>query len=223
MAASLVYIYNPRAKDKGFLGVLQRKYRITGVSSGKQALEQLEAALPDAIVLDSASLRTSGLRICKKLKNLYPGVPLIHVTDSAGLAQQSTADVVLADPTPRRLSNSVGRFLTHREEELLTVGPFTMNVPRRILLAHGSETQLTPKQARLVELFLRHPGQTIDRKTIMARVWETDYMGDTRTLDVHIRWVRQVLEDADTPRYLKTVRGVGYKLDLPLQLPSPSV
>jgi DNA-binding response OmpR family regulator len=73
-----------------------------------------------------------------------------------------------------------------------------------------------PKQALLVETFFRHPGETLARKTLMEKVWNTDYIGDTRTLDVHIRWLRQAIEkDPGSPRYLLTVRGVGYRLEMP--------
>ncbi len=86
---------------------------------------------------------------------------------------------------------------------------------RRTLVAHGNETQLTPKQALLVETFLRHPRETLARKRLMEAVWDTEYMGDTRTLDVHIRWIRKAMEVGGNPRYLMTVRGVGYRLDYP--------
>jgi DNA-binding response OmpR family regulator len=66
-----------------------------------------------------------------------------------------------------------------------------------------------------MEVFMQHPDETLDRKTLMTQVWETDYMGDTRTLDVHVRWIRKAIEtDPGKPRYLKTVRGIGYCLDL---------
>jgi DNA-binding response OmpR family regulator len=212
-SATVLYIRNPRRRDDALIEALDRDHTVRRAGSGKEALALLDEITPDVIVLDAASLNTGGGRICRKLKAALPKAPLIHIPMDAKTA--SDADVILSEPTPRRLTNSVGRFLTHRDEEVLNAGPFSMNVPRRILLAHGRETQLTPKQARLVELFLRHPGQTLDRKTIMERVWETTYLGDTRTLDVHIRWIRRVIENGSKkPRYLKTVRGVGYKLDV---------
>ena len=62
---------------------------------------------------------------------------------------------------------------------------------------------------------MQHPDQTLNRKTLMAQVWETDYLGDTRTLDVHVRWIRKAIEsDPGKPRYLKTVRGIGYRLQV---------
>ena len=75
---------------------------------------------------------------------------------------------------------------------------------------------MTPKQARLLEMFLRAPGVVLTRKAIIKHVWETDYTGDTRTLDVHVSWLRSVIEpNPRKPRYLKTLRGQGYRLDIP--------
>lgn len=203
-----------RPKEDNLLSALQRKYSVLYAPSGTQALEMIEIDLPDVIVLDAESLRTSGDRITRKLKIVAPVIPLIHIRE--GGVGNSAADVVMFSPvTPRRLMNSIGRFVTKREEEVIDIGPFRMNVPRRIFTSHGEETQLTPKQARLIELFLRHPGETLDRKNIMEEVWNTDYMGDTRTLDVHIRWLREIMEGGGKhPRVLKTVRGVGYKLEV---------
>jgi DNA-binding response OmpR family regulator len=115
------------------------------------------------------------------------------------------------------LINSIERLLPLAGDDgILTCGPFSMDVSRRVLVANGQETQLTPKLAVLVEMFLNHPGETLDRKTLMVEVWDTDYLGDTRTLDVHVRWIRQAIEpEPGKPRYLKTIRGVGYRLDIP--------
>ena len=74
---------------------------------------------------------------------------------------------------------------------------------------------MTPKLVQLVETFFRHPDETLDRKMLMERVWNTSYLGDTRTLDVHVRWIRRAIEaNPSKPRYLKTVRGVGYRLEV---------
>ncbi|TVR24091.1 MAG: DNA-binding response regulator [Anaerolineaceae bacterium] len=211
--ATILYIHRPTTKDEPTLASLSRKYTVKCVTSGKEALTLIASFQPDVVVLDAASLRTAGGRICRNIKAALPDVPLIHIPPDENA--ESCADVVLTEPTLRRLSNSIGRFLTRKTEEVLEYGPFYMNVPRRILISHGEEKQLTPKQAKLVALFLRHPEETLDRKTIMSRVWETEYIGDTRTLDVHIRWLRRVMECGNKkPRYLKTVRGVGYRLDL---------
>ena len=87
---------------------------------------------------------------------------------------------------------------------------------QRGLHAGEQVARLTPKQAMLLQVFMEHAGQTMTRKDLMATVWNTDYMGDTRTLDVHVRWLREKIEDEPShPRYLRTVRGIGYRLGAP--------
>jgi DNA-binding response OmpR family regulator len=81
---------------------------------------------------------------------------------------------------------------------------------------HTPERHLTPKQAHLLELFMRHPGEVLTREFLMKQVWDTDFTEDTRTLDVHIHWVREAIEeDSGSPKYLHTIRGVGYRFTLP--------
>ncbi len=192
--------------------VFERKYEVLVVASGKQAIHHMAQDCPTAVVLDALSLKTTGDRISRSLKSAMPNVPLLHLHPGPRETAQSAADVVLFTPiSSRRLTNSVGHVINGHDEEVLAVGPFQMNVPRHLLIIDGEETQLTPKQARLLEEFMRNPGTIIDRKTLMEKVWETDYMGDTRTLDVHVRWLRKVIEQK-RPRYLTTVRGVGYQL-----------
>ena len=85
---------------------------------------------------------------------------------------------------------------------------------QRLLTAHGKEHRLTPKLAQLMETFLRNPGKTLDREYLMRNVWQTEYMGDTRTLDVHIRWIREAVEgEPGKPRFIVTVRGKGYRFE----------
>lgn len=215
-AATILLIGVTRAKDDA-LNTLEKHYHVVVARSGRQALDWTQRQQPDAIVLDAVSMNTVGDRISRSLKVAMPDVPIVHIHPGPRDKAESAADVVLLHPVSvRRLKNSVGRLLHVDEEEVICCGPFRMNLPRRILLAHGKETQLTPKAAALIEVFMRNPGETLDRKTLMAKVWETDYLGDTRTLDVHIRWLRKVMENGGKrPRYLQTVRGVGYRLDVP--------
>ncbi|GAB4528209.1 MAG: response regulator transcription factor [Anaerolineae bacterium] len=213
---TILLIARPITHDDSFVSHLEKRYTVITAQSGKQGIALGNQKKVAAVVLDAASLRTTGERVCRALRSALLGVPLVHIHPGPREEGQSDADVLLFAPVaPRRLMNSLARLLEDEQEEILEVGPFSMNVPRRILIAHGQEQHLTPKQAALVSLFLRHPGTTIDRKTIMNEVWETDYLGDTRTLNVHIRWLRQIMENgSDKPRYLVTVRGVGYCLQM---------
>ncbi len=86
---------------------------------------------------------------------------------------------------------------------------------KRIVVCSGKRTRLTPRMVRLLSVLIEHRGEVVERKLLFSQVWETDYTEDTRTLDVHISWLRHAIEvDKDQPKYLKTVRGVGYRLDV---------
>jgi len=199
-----------------YLKSLEKRYTVQVSQSGQAALKALETFAAKLVVVDAASMKTTGTRICKKLRQTMPKCPIIHI-HTGGKSIKTSADVQLRSPvTGRRLVNSIERLINRKEEETIECGPFLMHTERRLLVAHGKEIQLTPKQAQLLEVFLRRPGETVPRDILMKKVWDTTYLGDTRTLDVHIRWIRKALElDSKKPRYLKTVRGIGYQLVLP--------
>ena len=206
-----------KSRSDPFITALQKRYDVFVVPSGKKGLALAEKHPPHVVILDSIAMRTAGERLCRKLSRALHRAPLVYIHPGPrDEVNQCDADVLLIPPfTPRKLTNAIDRLLQASDDEVITWGPFSVNVVRRTLIAHGSETQLTPKQALLVETFLRHPGETLERKQLMESVWDTAYMGDTRTLDVHIRWIRKAMEVNGHPRYLMTVRGVGYRLDFP--------
>jgi DNA-binding response OmpR family regulator len=203
-----------------FGDALKKRYSVATASSGKRALELAAELSPRVVVLDAISLRTPGDRICQLLHDQLPKIPLIHLHPGPKETVQSCADIVLVEKfTSRKLINAIERLLHGKmapaPDDTLACGPFTLHLKRRLLVFRGQETSLSPKLAQLVELFLRHPGETLDRKRLMEHVWNTDYLGDTRTLDVHIRYIRCAVEsNPGKPVYFRTVRGVGYRLEI---------
>jgi len=213
--ASIAWIGNKRSKE--MVDALKKHYSICLVPSGKQAIEVVLKLPIQAVVLDAVALQTDGERICRKLRREFANLPLVHLHPGKKSKSDNPADILLYPPyTHRKLMYRLDRLIQAQEEDLITCGPFSMDTGTRILVAHGQEIPLNPKQAALAEVFLRHPGKTIERKDLMKQVWDTEYTGDTRTLDVHIRWLRKAIERGKTskPRYLKTVRGVGYRLEI---------
>lgn len=215
MAAKVVYV----GENRGFLRGLQKRYITFHVRSGKRAIDVAQEENAAVVVLDAASLGTTGERICTRLRSALSDASLIHIYDHKPIAKSEHADEVLVMPfTSRKLNNCVERVLnvaTVHADDLLVCGPFAMSVDKRILLAHGQEISLSPKQVALLQAFFSHPNEILDRAWLMQNVWDTTYTGDTRTLDVHIRWVRRVLEDGSKrPKFLKTVRGRGYRLEV---------
>ena len=107
------------------------------------------------------------------------------------------------------------RSAKKRPEDPIECGRFRLDVETRRLTKDGREMRLTPKETQLLATFMRNKGQTLTRKFLMKKVWDTDFLDDTRTLDVHIHWVRQKIEDDPRhPVYITTVRRVGYRFSL---------
>jgi len=98
----------------------------------------------------------------------------------------------------------------------LVVGGLSLNIAERSLSKGGNSVHITPRTCALLQVFMANRGKVLTRQVLMEKVWETSYMGDTRTLDVHIHMLRKALgEDSRKPLYLHTVRGVGYRFDIP--------
>ena len=121
-----------------------------------------------------------------------------------------------------KLINRISWLLPAPDSEVLVRGELVFNLKRCSVVRGERESHLTPKQAELLELLMRHTGEVLTRKFIMRRVWDTDFLDDTRTLDVHIHWLRKAIElDTGSPEYLHTVRGVGYSFHVPGAINEP--
>jgi DNA-binding response OmpR family regulator len=205
------------ARSKTSLAPLleRRRYAVVRASTIQQALAHVKRDSPALIVLDSTASRMDGAGMCRRIRARVDGVAMLLIV-RAGVDVDATsgADYVLSEPfTPRRLLNRVARMLPSGKGDVLSAGDITLNVANRCVRLGKKEHQLTPKQSHLLEMFMRRPNEVITRRQLMKAVWNTDYMGDTRTLDVHVRWLRQIIEaDAGKPRHLVTVRNVGYRL-----------
>ena len=220
-ATRVLLIESARGNGASFAASLERKYQVQIAHSGKQGLILAADQHPDVIVLDAASLRTSGDRICSKLRAELGELPIIHIRAAGMTPAPSAADVVLSLPfTSRKLINRIERFAASAvESSLLESGPFSLNLEQQTLTSPWNEKKLTPKLVTLMKLFMQSQDQVLERKEIMQKVWDTDYVGDTRTLDVHIRWLRKVVEpNPRKPQYITTVRGKGYCFVIPAAL-----
>jgi DNA-binding response OmpR family regulator len=217
--AKVLLVESNRPSVPSFAEALQNKGYILAVEHNTQAaLKRALAYGPDVIVLDVSSLKTSGARMCRVLRAELNGTPILIVADRKNRPDDHCgASLTLMKPfTPRKLLNGVARLLPADDSNCLQVGPIKLMFAQRRVSCGGREERVTPMQARLLEFFLRHPGELLSRKVLIKQVWETDYTGDTRTLDVHMSWLRSVIEpNPARPRYLKTIRGQGYRLDVP--------
>ena len=211
--ASTLSSLRPSLEKKGYL--------VSAVCSRKKALEQVGADEPDLIILDATSPRLDGGRTCQALRQKVGEVPIILISNEGNDAGHAEADFRLTAPfTFRKLANRIKRVVQSSEQsgETLQVGGLILDLDRRSVTRGKKKYQLTPKELRLLEVFMRNPGKVLSRKFLMKNVWDTDYVGDTRTLDVHVRWIREKIEeDPSSPVHLRTVRGVGYRFEVPEQ------
>jgi len=202
-------------------GLEKKGYIVSAARSRKKALEQVGADKPDLIILDATSPRLDGGKTCQALRQKVGEVPIILVHEEGNNSGQAEADFHLtASFTFRKLANRIKRAVQGSEPsgENLHVGGLILNLDRRSVTRGKKKHQLTPKESSLLETFMRNPGKVLSRKFLMKNVWDTDYLGDTRTLDVHVRWIREKIEEnPSSPLYLCTVRGVGYRFEVPEQ------
>lgn len=216
--ATILLVEGKRAsKRTTFADALQKRYVLLLAHTGKEAMEIVAKSKADVIILNAASIRTSGLRIGTSLRRHARNTPLILIQAAASKGAAShDADMVLRLPfTARKLTNRIQYFLEPHVGETLVAGPFSLAINSCILSIRKTEIRLTPKMCALLALFLRHPNTVLEREYLMSEVWDTSYMGDTRTLDVHVRWIREALEkNPSKPKYLRTVRGKGYMLEV---------
>ncbi len=220
---TILLVEKPGTRAPVFAAALESKgYALVVVATGAEALERAEAVGPALVILNAASIGSSGVRICRSLRQAL-SVPIIHILpegSESNAVHDPSCDVLLRLPfTIRKLANRVRQLLPADSRDTLRVGPIEFARTVSVVRAHGRETRLTPKAASLLEVFLHHPDETLDRGYLMRRVWDTNYTGDTRTLDVHVRWVRQAIEaDPASPCHIRTVRGKGYRFE-PEKLP----
>jgi DNA-binding response OmpR family regulator len=216
--ANIILIESSRASAPSFAPALEKKgYSVDIYHKIEPAIKAAEADPPEVVILDAASMRTSGTRMCRAIRTKIDGLPIILVSPKNSEPDPSNgASVTLIHPfTPRKLLNRVARLLPGDESYMLEVGPIRLNLAQRKVFAQGKESRLTPKQTKLLEAFMLNPGRLLTRKTLIKQIWQTDYFGDTRTLDVHMSWLRGAIEeDPSKPKYLKTIRGMGYRLDI---------
>jgi DNA-binding response OmpR family regulator len=216
--ATLLLIEGKHADHPTFTPALRKKgFVVELVSSGSEALARLAAGFaPALVVVNAATLRISGKRICKSLREKNVNLPILLILEEDREAENVDADAVLSLPfTAQKLVNRIRHLLPGDGKNNVNAGPIRLDIEKRMVHCGEKQSRLTPRLVGLLKILMEHHGEVIERKVLFSQVWETNYTDDTRTLDVHVSWLRQAIEaDPDAPQYLKTIRGVGYRLDL---------
>jgi DNA-binding response OmpR family regulator len=171
---------------------------------------------PELVVVNAATLRSSGKRICQSLREKAASLPILLILDEDRELGKMNADAILSLPfTAQKLVNRIRHLLPGDGKDSIHAGPIRLDIEKRMVRCSGKQARLTPRLVHLLKTLIEHRGEVIERKALFSQVWETNYTDDTRTLDVHVSWLRQAIEaDPDAPQFLKTIRGVGYRLDV---------
>jgi DNA-binding response OmpR family regulator len=218
MEAKILLIEGKRAERPSFLGGLTKKgFQVESAPNGAAAVARLAVSKPHLVVVDAASMRTSGKRICQAVRKNAPGVPVVLILEKgAEEPDRVEVEVALIEPfTLQKLVNRIRPLLPSEPKSLISAGAIQLDTDLRLVRCENHQARLTPRLVTLLKILMDHPGELVDRKDLFRQVWDTTYTVDTRTLDVHVSWLRQAIEeDPRHPKYIKTIRGMGYRLDI---------
>lgn len=207
----------------------QEGYRVVRAADGRRALELFRAEKPDLVLLDLMMPELSGIEVCRILRN-ESDVPIIMLTAKSSeidkvVGLEIGADDYVTKPfSLRELLARVRAHLRRREAagvagpagEPVQLGRVQVDLAGHRLLRDGLAVPVKPKAFELLAFLLRHQGQVFTREQLLEQVWGYDFAGQTRTVDVHVHWLRAEIEESPhEPRLLQTVRGVGYVLRRP--------
>ena len=215
--ATLLVIEGRHTEIPSFANDLQKKgFDIRSFQNGSQVASRLKQINPVVVIVNAASLRGTGVRICLSLRKKDQKVPIILILAKEKPVDKNLADSVLALPfTVQKLVNRVKALMPGDGNNIVSVGPIRLDIEHRRVRCLGKSTKLTPRLITLLHILMDKHGEVVERESLFKKVWETNYTGDTRTLDVHISWLRRAIElDPNNPKFLKTIRGVGYRLDV---------
>jgi len=215
---TILWIEGSQNAAPSFIPDLRKKgYLVSAVSTGKEAITLASTLIPNIAVVNAASLRSSGERICSNLRTQMNGRPILLIGNRRKERRDACVNQVLILPfTIRKLINRIKALVPEDSDEVIQVGALSIYPElQTVRCDQGDPKRLTPRQFALLKILMEHPGEVIEREELFREVWQTDYVGDTRTLDVHISWLRKRIEaDHRNPQLLKTIRGVGYRLDI---------
>lgn len=207
--------------------VLERDgYQAGVVQNGDQVLGSIAARRPDLILLDWMLPGKDGLQLTREIRQLPTYIPIIMLTardddiDKVVGLELGADDYITKPFKSRELvarARAILRLANQRTAPVvvrLVFGTLEIDPPGRAVKKCGQVLSLTPKEYELLELLASNPGRVFERETLLERVWGYQYVGETRTVDVHIQRLRQRIEDdPHQPRYLVTVRNIGYKFE----------
>lgn len=229
----LVVEDEPALRDTLSYNLKKDGFTVEAVGDGRAALDSARELKPDLIVLDLMLPEIDGFEVCRILrKEMTTPILMLTARDDeidrvVGL--EVGADDYLTKPFSMRelmarvkaqlrrsrlLREELGKSDGQSKQEKLTFGNLVVNLTRREVLLNEEPLAIKPQEYELLLFFAEHKGQMLSREFILERVWGWDFIGDSRTVDVHVRWLRQKIEsDSSDPKRIVTVRGGGYRFE----------
>jgi DNA-binding response OmpR family regulator len=203
-------------------------FRVVEAADGRAALERFRAEGPDLVLLDLMLPELSGIEVCRIIR-AESAVPIVMLTARGSevdkiVGLELGADDYVTKPFSLRELTARIRAVFRRAEQaaaaggpaVVDLGGVQVDLAGHRVLKNGHEVPLKPKVFELLAFLVRHPGQVLTRDQLLETVWGYDYAGETRTVDVHVHWLRAAIEpDPGTPSLIQTIRGVGYVLRRP--------
>jgi DNA-binding response OmpR family regulator len=202
-------------------------FRTVQAGDGRAALERFHSEQPDLVLLDLMLPELSGLEVTRRIR-AESSVPIVMLTardaevDKVVGLELGADDYVTKPFSSRELSARIRAVLRRGEPTSpamppkVELGNVTVDLAGHRVLREGAEVPMKPKVFDLLAFLLRHPGQVVSRDQLLEQVWGYDYAGETRTVDVHVHWLRSAIEPSPAvPTLIQTVRGVGYVLRRP--------
>lgn len=204
--------------DKVWRDLQQEGAKVIFARTQTMGLQVARDTLPNIVVVNTTNSHFSGERLCRLLGSRLPQTKRLLITEQGEGAHIECEERLNRPFTVRKLRDTLRKLADRVAPHVLRAGQVELDLISRVVIGPLGRVHLTPKQCQLLAMFLQRPNQVISRSDLMQEIWDTHYLGDTRTLDVHIRWLREKIEpDPTRPNVLVTHRGIGYKLIVPVE------
>ncbi|UNK20771.1 response regulator transcription factor [Paenibacillus sp. N3/727] len=206
------------------INLINNGFVVSEAAFGGEAIQLFTANRPDVVVLDIMLPDADGFEICRQLREIEPAVIIVFLTargqdlDKIKGLEIGADDYIVKPFNPLELVARIKAILRRTETALkpqrsvIQSGPIRMDLNSNKVFKHDIFIELTPKEFQLVRTFLEHPDTALSRNELLNLVWGEDYIGDPKTVDVHVRKLREKIEDdGSNPHWIETVWGVGYR------------
>ena len=223
-----ILVVEDEASYRDTLAILLPKegHQVVLAADGHEALARFADSNPDLILLDLMLPGISGNEVCRTIRQTS-NIPIIMLTAKDSETDEVVGLEIGADDYITKLASSskiiarINKVLSRRtepvldeDEDTLVAGPVKLDIERHVVTINGEKKNFPLKEFELLELLMRNVNRVLPRHLIIERVWGSNYFGDTKTLDVHIKRLRTKIEpDSDRPQHIITVRGLGYKFE----------